>query len=104
MNRMLAASLAAAAIAAAPGAFAADPPPIEVTSAPSAVTVSPDGATVTRTGEVDLPAGDSVLVLHGIPRWTARDSVTASGQATTVVLIGAVETRHTRYGCQDRCR
>jgi len=93
MNRMLAASLAAAAIAAAPGAFAADPPPIEVTSAPSAVTVSPDGATVTRTGEVDLPAGDSVLVLHGIPRWTARDSVTASGQATTVVLIGAVETR-----------
>lgn len=73
------------------------PPRIEVAAPPAAVTVYPDQATVTRRGSVDIPAGDSLLVLPGIPTGVLRDSVTARGRATGAVAIGSVELRQARF-------
>ena len=70
---------------------------IEVAAPPAAVTVYPDQATVTRRGAVDLPAGDSVLVLPSIPTAVLRDSVTARGRSTGAVAIGSVELRQARF-------
>lgn len=70
---------------------------IEVAAPPAAVTVYPDQATVTRRGAVDLPAGDSVLVLPNIPTAVLRDSVTARGRSTGAVAIGSVELRQARF-------
>ena len=65
----------------------------DLPSTPTAVTVYNDQATVTRIGEIDIPAGDSALVLHNIPIAVLRDTVTASAKASTMVTLGAVETR-----------
>ncbi|MBR0682415.1 mucoidy inhibitor MuiA family protein [Roseomonas eburnea] len=73
------------------------PQRIEVVAPPAAVTVYPDQATVTRRGAVDLPAGDSLLVLPGIPAGVLRDSVTARGQTQGAVAIGSVELRQARF-------
>ncbi|MBR0658830.1 mucoidy inhibitor MuiA family protein [Neoroseomonas oryzicola] len=70
---------------------------VEVAAPPAAVTVYPDQATVTRRGAVDLPAGDSVLVLPNIPTAVLRDSVTARGRSTGAVAIGSVELRQARF-------
>ena len=78
----------------APGRIALAAPPV-------AVTVFPEQATVTRRGAVDLPAGDSILVLSGVPAGVLRDSVTARGQATGAVSIGAVELRQASYDRRD---
>ena len=72
-------------------------PTIPLDAPPSAVTVYPDQATVTRTGSVDLPAGDSLLVLGNIPAGVLRDSVTAAGRAAAPVSIGAVEVRQVSF-------
>lgn len=68
---------------------------------PVAVTVYPEQATVTRRGAIDLPAGDSVVVLSGIPAGVLRDSVTARGQAGAAVSIGAVELRQASFDRRD---
>ncbi|MBR0672779.1 mucoidy inhibitor MuiA family protein [Neoroseomonas soli] len=73
------------------------PARIALAAPPAAVTVYPDQATVTRRGAVDLPAGDSVLVLSGIPAGVLRDSVTARGRAAGAVAIGSVDLRQARF-------
>lgn len=66
---------------------------LDVASVPIAVTVFNDQATVTRQGAIDIPAGDSELVLHGIPIAVLRDTVNAAATASSAVVLGAVETR-----------
>ena len=72
-------------------------PTISLDAPPSAVTLYPDQATVTRAGSVDLPAGDSLLLLSAIPAGVLRDSVTAAGQAAAPVAIGSVEVRQVSF-------
>ena len=74
-------------------AHAADAASIEVKAPPSAITVFADQATVRRTGAIDLPAGDGILLLPGVSAQLLRDSLTAKGAAAAPVQIGAVETR-----------
>jgi uncharacterized protein (TIGR02231 family) len=73
------------------------PAVLPLAAAASAVTLYPDQATVTRTGAIDLPAGDSLIVLGGIPAGLLRDSVTARGTAAAAVAIGAVEVRQASF-------
>ena len=94
MRGALAASLLVAVSAA---AFAQAPTRLEVATRPSAVAVYADQATVTRTGTIDLPAGDSVLVLSGVPTGLLPDSVSARGRASAQVTIGAVELRQATF-------
>ena len=74
---------------------------IALDAPPAAVTVYPEQATVTRRGTVELPAGVSLLVLSGVPTGVLRDSVTARGQATGAVAIGAVELRQASFDRRD---
>lgn len=97
LRRSLAALLLTAALAPHPARAQGGPARIEVAARPAAVTVFPDQATVTRRGTVDLPAGDSVLVLPDIPTAVLRDSVTARGRAPGAVAIGSVELRQARF-------
>ncbi|MBR0643281.1 mucoidy inhibitor MuiA family protein [Plastoroseomonas hellenica] len=73
------------------------PPTLLLSAAPSAVTIYPDQATVTRGGSIDLPAGDSLIVLPSVPAGLLRDSVTARGTAPAAVAIGAVEVRQASF-------
>lgn len=73
------------------------PPTLLLSAAPNAVTIYPDQATVTRGGSIDLPAGDSLVVLPDIPAGLLRDSVTARGTAPAAVAIGAVEVRQASF-------
>ena len=70
---------------------------IQAESAPAAVTVYPDQAAVTRTASVPVPAGDSVVVLAGVPAGLVADSVNARGKAVGMVTIGSVETRQVTF-------
>ena len=45
-------------------ALAAD---LDMAARPTHVTVFADGAMVRRSGQLDLPAGPQVLVVHGLP-------------------------------------
>lgn len=67
--------------------------PLDLPSAPVAVTVYDDRASVTRLGTIDIPAGDSELVLHDLPLGVLRDTVAATATASAAVTLGAVETR-----------
>jgi uncharacterized protein (TIGR02231 family) len=79
-------------------AMAQDAPPVlSLAAAPNAVTIYPDQATVTRGGSIDLPAGDSLVVLPNVPAGLLRDSVTARGAATAAVAIGAVDVRQASF-------
>jgi uncharacterized protein (TIGR02231 family) len=69
---------------------------IEATSAVDAVTVYPDGASVTRAINVDVPAGDSTLVLKDFPLTLDTASLRVEGEASTKLTIGAVDTRPPR--------
>ncbi|MEO3474158.1 mucoidy inhibitor MuiA family protein [Roseomonas sp. CAU 1739] len=82
-------------------AFGQEPTRVALTAPPAAVTVYPEQATVTRRGAVDVPAGDSILVLSGVPAGVLRDSVTARGQASGSVSIGAVELRQASFDRRD---
>lgn len=84
-----------------PAAAQDQPRRISVEAPPTAVTVYPEQAAVTRRGSVDLPAGDSLLVLSGVPAGVLRDSVTARGQANGAVAIGAVELRQASFDRRD---
>lgn len=70
---------------------------IDVAARPTAATIYADQATVTRSASVDLPAGDSILVISGVPAGLLQDSLNARGQATGRVAIGAVEFRQASF-------
>lgn len=95
----LAALLASPALAAGPGR-------VDVEAAPRAVTVYNDQATVTRAGTAQVPAGDSLLVVSGIPAGVVADSVTAKGRGGSKVSIGSVEVRQATFdtGSADKRR
>jgi uncharacterized protein (TIGR02231 family) len=69
---------------------------IEATSAVDAVTVYPDGASVTRVVAVDLPAGDTTLVLKDFPLKLDPSSLRVEGEANADLTIGAIDTRSPR--------
>lgn len=58
-----------------------------------AVTVFPGRAEVTRNVRVSLPAGESTVVIEGLPASLIGDSVRVQGQAAGTLLIGSVETK-----------
>jgi uncharacterized protein (TIGR02231 family) len=78
------------------GALAANAADLQATSAVDAVTVYPDGASVTRTIAVDLPAGDTTLVLKDFPLGLDTASLRVEGEAGARLAIGAVDTRPPR--------
>ncbi len=90
----------ATAVLAAPAlapAWAEAPPRVTADALPSAVTVYPDQASVTRTASVTIPAGDSIVIVGGVPAGLVADSVNARGKAVGVVTIGSVETRQVTF-------
>ncbi len=62
--------------------------PIEASSQISAVTVYADRARVTRTSEVNVPEGESVVRLGGLPADLDPSSVQAGGTGTGVKILG----------------
>lgn len=75
-----------------PAARAAD---METPSQIAAVTVYPDAAVIERTGEVDVPAGSTTVILRGLPANLDIGSLRAEASAPDAVSIGSVETRLT---------
>jgi uncharacterized protein (TIGR02231 family) len=69
---------------------------IEAASAVDAVTVYPDGASVTRVVTVELPAGDTTLVLKDFPLKLDPSSLRVEGEANAGLTIGAIDTRSPR--------
>jgi len=76
-----------------PALAQAPPSALPLAARPTAVTLYQDQASITRAGSVSLPAGDSVVILADVPAAIVRDSVTARGQASGAVAIGAVDVR-----------
>jgi uncharacterized protein (TIGR02231 family) len=58
-----------------------------------AVTVYPDGATVTRLVAVDLPAGDSTLMVSDLPPNLDTTSLRVEGETSTPLTIGSIDAR-----------
>jgi uncharacterized protein (TIGR02231 family) len=58
-----------------------------------AVTVYPDGATVTRLVAVDLPAGDSTLMVSDLPPNLDTTSLRVEGETGTPLTIGSIDAR-----------
>jgi uncharacterized protein (TIGR02231 family) len=69
--------------------------PVTVTSRITAVAVYPDRAVLTRLGRVELPAGDSELVLDGLPAALVDESLQVSGRGTAAATILDVNLRRT---------
>src|SRR5579863_1512858 len=69
---------------------------IEAASAVDAVTVYPDGASVTRVVAVELPAGDTTLVLKDFPLKLDPSSLRVEGEGSAGLTIGAIDTRSPR--------
>ena len=69
--------------------------PVPVTSRITAVAVYPDRAVLTRLGRVELPAGDSELVLDGLPAALVDESLQVSGRGTAAATILDVNLRRT---------
>ncbi|MDB5601920.1 MAG: mucoidy inhibitor [Xanthobacteraceae bacterium] len=67
---------------------------IEAASKIDQVTVYPDGATVTRTVRLDLPAGDTTLLLRDFPLSLDPASLRVEGEGR--LTIGAVDSRPPR--------
>lgn len=66
---------------------------IAASSKVTAATVYADRATVTREAVIDLPAGESTVVLSGLPAFMFTDALRAEGSAMASVKLGAVETK-----------
>jgi uncharacterized protein (TIGR02231 family) len=81
-------------VLAAPAAADEFRPPSTITS----VIVYPQGASVVRTASVDLPPGDSVVIIGGLPVSIEADSLKVEGSASSAVAIGSVETRYVPAG------
>jgi uncharacterized protein (TIGR02231 family) len=69
--------------------------PVPVTSRITAVAVYPDRAVLTRLGRVELPAGDSELILDGLPAALVDESLQVSGRGTAAATILDVNLRRT---------
>jgi uncharacterized protein (TIGR02231 family) len=69
---------------------------VEATSAVDAVTVYPDGASVTRAVTVDVPGGNSSVVLKDFPLTLDPSSLRVEGEADARLTIGAIDTRPPR--------
>jgi len=74
-------------------ALAAD---IDAASAIDAVLVYPDGASVTRVINVDLPAGESALMVRDFPLALDTSSLRVEGEAGARLTIGPVDARPPR--------
>jgi uncharacterized protein (TIGR02231 family) len=92
-NRIVTTSLIVLTAFAVTRAEAAD---VEATSAVDAVTVYPDGASVTRIVTVELPAGDTTLVLRDFPLKLDPSSLRVEGEASAGLTIGAIDTKSPR--------
>jgi uncharacterized protein (TIGR02231 family) len=66
---------------------------IDAASHVDAVTLYPDGALVTRVVELQLPAGDSRLVFHGLPPTLDPASLRVGGEGEARLVLGAVDLR-----------
>ncbi len=62
-------------------------------SAITAVTVFPGRAEIVRTVEVSLPAGQSTVVIDGLPASLIPQSIRVRGTADGALLIGSVESK-----------
>jgi uncharacterized protein (TIGR02231 family) len=82
--------LSFAALLAAVPALAAE---IDAASRIDAVTLYPDAAQVTRQAEIDLPAGASRILFHGLPAGIDPASLQISGEAEGRLTLGAAEVR-----------
>jgi uncharacterized protein (TIGR02231 family) len=66
---------------------------IEAPSFVDSVTVHPDGADVARLVDFDVPAGDSVLVVHGLSGKLVTESLRVKGTADAAMTLGAVRVK-----------
>jgi uncharacterized protein (TIGR02231 family) len=82
--------LSLAALLAAVPALAAE---IDAASRIDSVTLYPDAAQVTRQAEVELPAGASRVLFHGLPAGIDPASLQISGEAEGRLTLGAAEAR-----------
>lgn len=71
-------------------ALAAD---IDAASHIEAVTLYPDAAQVTRVAEIDLPAGASRILFHGLPAGIDPASLQISGESEVPLTLGAADVR-----------
>jgi hypothetical protein len=62
--------------------------PTDLTAPITAVTVYTHRARVTRAGDIDLPAGETTLVLAGLPDVMDADSVRVSGKGEGITIRG----------------
>jgi uncharacterized protein (TIGR02231 family) len=69
---------------------------VEANSRIEAVTVYPDGATVVRAVRLDVPAGDSTLLLRDFPLTLDPSSLRVEGEGNARLVIGAVDARRPR--------
>src|SRR5579859_5359467 len=69
---------------------------VAAASTVDAVTVYPDGASVTRVITVELPAGDTTLVLKDFSLKLDPSSLRVEGEANAGLTIGAIDTRSPR--------
>ncbi len=93
MRRHFFAFVAACTIAASLPAAAAE---LETKSQIDAVTVYPDGATVTRIVRVNIPAGDTTLLMPDFPQTLDPSSLRVQGESGVRLVIGAVDSRTPR--------
>ncbi len=64
---------------------------ITATSNITQVTVYPDSARITRTATLQLPAGESKLILPGLPLQMDTTSLRVSGESSADVTLGSVQ-------------
>jgi uncharacterized protein (TIGR02231 family) len=65
----------------------------ETVTKPVSVVVFTDQATVTRSGDVEIPAGDSILLVKGLPKSLNRESLKVDGKSVSKVTIGSIDVK-----------
>lgn len=102
---LAAAWVAAAALAASPAtSLAAEP--VAAPSTVDRVTLYPDRAVVVRTAEIDLTAGETTVVVSGLPASLEAESLRVGARGPRGLVLGSVETRtvHGRDVAEERRR
>lgn len=64
---------------------------LQASSSISLVTVYPDSARITRTASIELPAGETKVILPGLPLQMEPTSLRVSGTGTSNVSLGSVQ-------------
>lgn len=64
---------------------------LQANSSISTVTVYPDSARITRTATVNLAAGETKIILPGLPLQMDANSLRVSGSSTQAVSLGSVQ-------------